>query len=454
MLHKKYKYFTFYFRFVAEIVFYYLIVLIGLCHGSCNRVNWSIRTNQHFHPSKNYGNLTGDALDSVLITQIESTQKVDKKAHLGGLGIKTISKNVFKNFTKIREIILHKNQISEIEDGAFEKNKKLEQLDLSENNFTKITKNMFRGDLGDLLEIQLKYNFIDYVEVGSFDDLATLETIDLSHNCLQHLPSGLFKKNQALRIVYFTENAITDIDMNVFNSKTDLKYLDLMKNNIIKIPQLELKTISELSLSHNEIKVFDLNADDHKKMPTIDHLKLSHNLITECVELDEHRNDLTVIDLSYNFLQNIEEFPSLLGLEILTLSNNNITDLSLYNFGEKFPNLKILNIREIKINCSDFVYMRNNLSPLIVNVEEEYSSKCLHSHGSMDFEEDYLDSIIGKVVADTKYEITRNLSTNRILLISILVVVTSISFVIIYIVLNFRIKLLKKSSELLENMEM
>lgn len=454
----KESFWNFFIRFIVEKLCY-LIVIIGCCHGVCNRENWLfaeiIRSNQLLQPSNNFGNLTGDALDLALINKIDSELKLHQQANLEKLKITKISKNVFRNFTKLREILLKINQISEIEDGAFEKNKKLEIIDLMDNNLTKITRNIFSGTFNDLIEIKLSYNFIDYVETGSFDDCPSLETVDFSHNCLQRLGSGLFRKNQAIRFAYFIDNAITKVELNVFNSKTDLKYLDLMRNNLAEIPQLELKKIGELSLSHNEIKIFDLNFEDSKKSPTIDHLKISHNLITECTELEEHRNDLSVIDLSFNFLTHIDEFPSLLSLEILTLSNNNISDLSLYNFGEKFPNLKILNIRDIKLNCSDFIYLRNNLSPLIVNVETEYANKCLHSHNSNDFEDDYyLDSIIAKVVADTKREITHNLTINRALLILILLLIAFISSTVFFVALNFRIKLSRKSSELLQNMEM
>lgn len=460
MLHKIFSFWYFFRSF--HVICCYLIVIVGFCDAECkreyiisgNRLKLSNQTSGKFE------NLTGDALDLAIVNEISEQVKIHHKVELKELMIHRIMKNVFRNFTQLTSINLQMNRISQIEDGSFKENRKLIIIDLSDNNLTKINKKTFHGKLDDLQDLKLNYNLIDSVESGSFDDCPKLEMIELSNNCLQRLGSNLFRKCPELRFARFADNIITEMAHDVFNSKTELKYLDFSSNNLVEVPQLEMKKIVEFSLSHNVIEIFNLNADniERKKSPTINHLRLSNNLISEFVELDEHRSDIVIIDMSHNNLKEIEDLPFFLNLEVLTLSDNNITDLSLHNFGEKFPNLKILNIRNTQIDCQDFRYVRNVLTPLMVNADEQMTSNCLHSHNGSgstfaDFE-DYYDPVLAKMFADSNHEVQKSLLINRAILILIFILLATFGLAGVLIAVKFRLKLVRKSNELLNNMEL
>lgn len=414
--------------------------------------------------SGEFVNLTGDALDLAIIAEISSQVKIHHKVELEQLMIQKISRVVFRNFTHLESISLRVNRIETIEDEAFKENKKLIVINLSDNNLSKINKKTFHGNLDELEDLKLNYNRIDFIESGAFDDCPKLEMIDLSYNCLQKLSSDLFRKSSGLKFAHFTDNAITELAHDVFNSKTELLYLDLSNNKLKKIPEIALRIIDEFLLSNNEIELFDLNYHevDVKKTPAIRHLRLSRNFISEFVtefELNDHRSDIAIVDLAENYLKNIDDFPFFLNLEVLTLSNNNISDFSLYNFAEKFPNLKVLNIRKTLINCADFKYIRNTFAPLMVNVDDTLNEKCLHvnyhSNGSMIHDsEDYYDPILTKLLTETSQELSSNLIVNRVILIVILLLLASFGLAGIFIAVNFRVRMMKSSSELLNNIEL
>lgn len=366
---------------------------------------------------------------------------------------------MFKKFPDIFAINLRGNEIAEIEDKSFAENPKLEKIDLMENNLTKIAKQSLSGDFEDLQEINFSYNAISSIETGSFDKLFQLESIDLSFNCLKHLRSDLFKKNTELREVYLQDNVITRISHGLFNSKTDLKLLELSGNSLVSIPEFEMKKIKHLDLSRNNITELDLNYKLHekKKSASISELILSFNQISVCHELEERRTDIVHLDLTTNLLEEMVDFPSFLNLEVLILANNNITDLSLHNFEDRFPSLKVLNVRHNPIDCSDFRYVRNNLQTIVVAADSALTNRCSphsNSSSSHDDYDIYEDAIITEI-RSKNIEVVKQLKLNRSLLIVLLSTFIVCLMVATLLLVQHRILLTKRSKEILiEQMEL
>lgn len=406
--------------------------------------------------TKSFKNLTGVALESAVIDEISQQIKSNQRIQLRSFEIAKITRNMLKNFSGIYSIDLRSNEIAEIEDETFSENLKLEKIDLMENRMTKITRKLLAGDFSDLQEINLSYNLITSIESGAFDKLSQVESIDLSYNCLKHLHSDLFKKSPELREVYLHDNVIAKVENDLFSSKTDLKILDISRNQLDFVPELEMKKIHRFDLSSNKINLLDLNYEK-KKSASIVELVLAFNQISECSELEERRTDILHLDLTGNFIDNMDDFPSFLNLEVLILASNNISDLSLHNFEDRFPSLKIFNIRDNPIECDDYLYVRNTLQSIVFTADASTIHRC-HHNSSSTRNVDYLDfddAIVMELRSGNR-EMLKQLILNRSLLIIVLsVFVVCAGIAAALFLMQFRFSTMKRKKEsLIDQMEL
>lgn len=399
-------------------------------------------------PLKTFRNLTGTALEVAIIDEISQQMKSNKRVQLRNMEISKITKNMLKNFSAIYSIDFRSNEITEVEDETFSENTSLEKIDLMENRLTKITKKLLNGVFEDLQEINFSYNMLVSIESGSFDELHHLESIDLSYNCLKHLHSDIFKKTPGLRKVHLNDNDFSKIENDLFNSKTDLKLLDLSQNKLDSIPKFDMKGIKHLDLSNNKMTRLNLNSDsqEKKKSASIAELVLAYNQISECDESEERRTDILHLDLTANAIESLDYFPSFLNLEVLILANNNISDLNLHNFEERFPSLKILNFRENPIDCFDYRYVRNHLQSLVVAADTSIIHRCHNNSSATKTEEfeDYEEAIIHEIRTKNR-DIVKQLKLNRSLLFILLSSFFVCAMVSTIFLMKYRFKLMKRA---------
>lgn len=432
--------------------FFSIILLLtlfqSLTHIDCSCKPRQRNTTNDVEQLKSFKNMNGTILEVAVIDEISQQMKSNQRVQLRNMGISKITKNMLKKFSLIYSIDLQNNEITEVEDETFSENTKLEKIDLKENRLTKIAKKVLYGDFEDLQEINFSYNMLVSIESGSFDKLPFLESIDLSFNCLKHLHSDLFKKSPEMKQVYLHDNDISKIENDLFNSKTDLKLLDLSRNKLDFIPKFEMKGVKHFDLSYNAITILDLNYDalEKKKSVSVAELVLAFNQISECSELEERRTDILHLDLTGNIIESLNDFPSFLNLEVLILANNNISDLNLHNFEERFPSLKVLNFRENPIDCFDYRYVRNNLQSLVVAADTSIIHRCHHNSTSTNTEEfeDYEDAIIHEIRMKNR-DIVKHLILNRSLLVILLSSFFVCSMVSTIFLLKYRVKLMKRA---------
>jgi len=385
--------------------------------------------------TKSFKNLSGNALEEAVIDEIAQQSKINSQIHLRHLGISSITKNMLRNISGIHIIDFQSNEITEIENGSFAMNGKLGKIDLMENHLTKITKHIFSGNFHELQEINLSFNAISAIESGSFDRLANLVSIDISSNCITHLHSDLFKKCSELSLVFLNSNRIIKIGSHLFALKTALSILDLSFNSLETVPKFKIKSIKHLDMSHNNLTKLDLNHEsshERKKLANVEELSVAYNAITKCVKMSEMRNDIIRLDLSHNQINDMNDFPILLNMEVLQLSHNNISSLSVYKFWERFPSLKALNISENKIDCEEYHVLHNSYSRLAIFVDTHFAYQCMNlsssSSGSINNEMEVMNTL--RLNSD---EILRQLKLNR----TFLIVLTSIFAVLIIIPITF-----------------
>lgn len=397
----------------------FLLVQCVVTINCCCSVNRNATADDGVSPTKSFKNMTGIILESAVISEISQQMKTNQRIQLRNLRISKVSKNMMKNFSGMYSIDLRGNEITEIDNDTFSENTKLEKINLMLNLLSKVTKRFFYGDFDELEEINLSHNLLTTIEPGSFDKLPHLESIDLSCNCLKHLHSDLFKKNSELRQVYLQSNDIAKISYDVFNSKTEIRILDLSRNKLDFVPELGVKEVKRFDVSFNSINLLDLNySDEKKKTASIIELLVTNNQIGECAELEERRTDILHLDLTSNFIADLDDFPSFLNLEVLILANNSITDLSLHNFEDRFPSLKVFNIRSNPLSCGDYKYVRNNLQSIVFSVDPSIIHRC-HQNSSttkQDYDEYEEDVVVHEIRAKSR-DIMKHLKLNQLLLV-------------------------------------
>lgn len=137
----------------------------------------------------------------------------------------------------------------------------VEFIDLSHNNCTVITTNMFAG-LHRLVNLNLVDNCIEVIETKAFHDLPLLSTLDLSRQCIRRIHSRAFSSS-GFKTIDLSYNLITRIaaetfyslEIWVFDSKKSKKtvptlvMLNITGNCICDVSKLSLTYLPVIAVS-------------------------------------------------------------------------------------------------------------------------------------------------------------------------------------------------------------
>ncbi len=197
---------------------------------------------------------------------------------------------------------------------GFENISDIEFLNLTDNPIEEINN---LHNLKNLKTLWLSFNKIR--EIKNLENLTKLEKLALNDNCIKHI-SGL-ESLRELKELNLSSNSIRDLYG--LNSLNNINTLDLSNNSEIKnFSGLEnLTSLKELILINTNISNLSLlrNMKDLKK------LVLSNNIITKIPKINIP--NLKWLDLSNNYLEDMENFCQFPNLEYLNLDNNKIDEL-------------------------------------------------------------------------------------------------------------------------------
>jgi hypothetical protein len=132
-----------------------------------------------------------------------------------------------------------------------------------------------------------------------------------------------------------SDNQITTIPENVFDSLVSIKYLDLSNNDIKSIPNsmFSLTSLTRLDISYNKLRYL---CSAFNRMPYLKRLILDHNRICGIAyDAFKYMTYIRYIDLSYNHLREYhfpyDAFSSKIWLRRLDLSHNQLARIPLLN---------------------------------------------------------------------------------------------------------------------------
>lgn len=146
--------------------------------------------------------------------------------------ITTIQQDAFNSFKSLKHLRLSSNQLTYFNPETFDF-EKLETLDLSQNHLTNITKNVF-NKIQRQYDLNLSFNKINKIENGAFVDSKIRELV-LDSNKLKYLESNIFNGLDELSLLTISSNKLNKISKNVFNELKNLTALNLVGNEINEI---------------------------------------------------------------------------------------------------------------------------------------------------------------------------------------------------------------------------
>ncbi|XP_076336953.1 uncharacterized protein LOC143239600 [Tachypleus tridentatus] len=315
-----------------------------------------------------------------------------KKLHRLDVSLNILQNIEYATFYGLEDLTyldLSSNRLTSTE-GAFQRLRLVEQLNLRANTLTTITSETLTG-LQSVQHLNMDSNNISVIEVGAFQFLnslahlilsnnpitslsrldifgSRLQYIDISNTGLKRVPTSLTRFVRDLRM---GKNNLTQIGTGDFDSYSYLSLLILDDNNISKIendafgrleylarlwlngnaldgiPSNLPSSLRALYIEENYVKM--ISAYSFRGLGLLERLFLQRNVIEkleECAFCDLIQ--LKILDLKANNIQNLSEgiFSNLTNLESLDISQNKLKYLGSHCFDE-LVNLKILQISRI-----------------------------------------------------------------------------------------------------------
>jgi Leucine rich repeat len=246
-------------------------------------------------------------------------------------------------------------------------------------------------------ELRLTFKGIEQICSGAFVGFDRLTKLDLSWNELTVLSKDLFRPLLNIKEIFLRFNELTSISFNDFANNRKLETLVLTNNKISTIVPInngERFIIINLYIDFNKL----VNVSELCKFTKLEELYLSSNenldysifkpccwselrkLTLSNTGLKKLNNDyrlftgLTKLEELFMANNNLEvfcvgTFPELPTLKELSITQNGLEHLDVFVLHIKFPNLRIMFLSDNSWNCDYFKPMESNLK--IIEIETD-----------------------------------------------------------------------------------
>ncbi|KAL3286152.1 hypothetical protein HHI36_000664 [Cryptolaemus montrouzieri] len=239
-----------------------------------------------------------------------------------------IGAKMFRNHSQLLELNLSFNNIAYLEENVFENLFKLENLHLSKNNIEYLDNDLF-AHLYNLRYLMLDFNDIENLNNETFKNLHKLNSLDLSNNNVLKVHRDVFRALTSIQHIFLDHNPGLELDDYLFSNFSKLEVVNLGHSNLKHLPEtlfLGSDKITEILLENNHLESIPKKL--FKGLTGLKTLKIHNNLLHELDgEIFASLGKLKVLELNHNEISGIDSdvFKQLVNLKELKLHNNMIT---------------------------------------------------------------------------------------------------------------------------------
>ncbi|KAM7311570.1 hypothetical protein ISCGN_008477 [Ixodes scapularis] len=286
----------------------------------------------------------------------------------------------FEGVLAMDKLIVERTKLKMVPGAVLRLGSKLRELRLANNSIESV------GDvlrtLVNLEKLDLDSNAIESLDESLFNNLGLLKELRLGNNKLHRLPIESLKI-PPLEIVELHNNALTEETANAFGSFHRLKVLLLQQNNIWNIDQLSSRNASilEFQVDHNPLQsvpkfgswkrlrwlgmnncnISEVHPQAFEKLYNVEVIHLSNNNISFLNESIFHqKSKLATLNAEGNAIRSLKGvFSRTQALLALQLSMNKVQDIT-----DTFTNLSTLVVLNLTMNEIAFIrdgtFLRNS----------------------------------------------------------------------------------------------
>lgn len=266
-----------------------------------------------------------------------------RKLYLSHNIISKVAKHAFAELTSLVELDLSHNFISDVTAEPFSNLTSLEVLRLNNNSI--INLNGAVNDLHNLKHLFLKGNHINNIDEESLKIINHLETFDVSSNNLDEVNSVMFMRhwehlnNCVVFKIILSGNSITSLPNTTARNVTEYRF----RRQAIIWARIHGDIFSELDLSNNHISTIEYNA--FQSLTKLTALDLSNNKLIDFLINGDDVTFVRYLNLSGNFISRLyyESFSRMKNLERLDLSQNKLDYIPDQTFHNNY-NLRHVNL--------------------------------------------------------------------------------------------------------------
>lgn len=190
--------------------------------------------------------------------------------------------NIAKFFQSGETIMqLADKNITKVDDNAFAVHADFQRIIMSRNNISEITEGMFKKNK-KLLVIYMDYNLIQKIHKNAFTATTELEELHLNNNDIVSVPESLLKNNRKLLALNLDNNKISKIDPLTLLNLPLLRELHIKNNKISQFNSRALENsnkLEKLYFSNNQISTLDFQ-NFKKYFPNLSEIGINDNNFT------------------------------------------------------------------------------------------------------------------------------------------------------------------------------
>ncbi|XP_014663424.1 PREDICTED: chaoptin-like [Priapulus caudatus] len=174
--------------------------------------------------------------------------------------ITAVTGNIFRQLRALRSVDMSHNNVSVIFAATFS-TPLLQSINLEQNNIYKIQDSAFEN-LTQLRYLNMKGNFLTFVHKRFWNN-CRLQILFLTNNRISSVEEGSLDELRGLTTFDISRNPISDIPASLFNTMSHAKHISLSGCNLTRIHEgqfASLRNLLTINLSNNSIETVHQNA--------------------------------------------------------------------------------------------------------------------------------------------------------------------------------------------------